>query len=506
MPQQIEVPGMGVVEFPDGMSDADISAAIQKNVPKEQPGSTATGVAKSAGVGLAQGVIGLAGLPGDLMNLGMRALGDNLTPESSFGSGAIQKVIEGYTGDFYNPQGRAEQLANTAGQFLPAVIGGPETLAVKAATRVGAPALATEAAGALTDDNPYARVAGGLTGALAGPAAFNRAVKSMRPGQVEPTIEELKAASRAGYQHPEIDAVSIKPQSVNNLAASIENDLLGQGFRAKNHPAAFDVVDELKSASGPVRIADLDATRKALGVTAKEVDAVGKSTASALAAQKAIAKIDDFLPNLGQADLIAGDAAKANAILGEARQNWGAAKRSERVQTLAANAEINAASANSGGNIQNATKQAFKPLLRNNAAKAVGYNVDELAALNNIVRGTWTGSAARAAGNLLGGGGGLGMLAGGAAGYSQGGVPGAIAVGLAGRGLKRIGDRSTLNAVAKLDKMLRARSPEAVKMAAQNPQIAQLLPPAAVKRLQIAIASDPILSGQITQPAQNNRQ
>jgi hypothetical protein len=32
MPQQIDVPGMGIVEFPDGMNDADITAAIQKNI------------------------------------------------------------------------------------------------------------------------------------------------------------------------------------------------------------------------------------------------------------------------------------------------------------------------------------------------------------------------------------------------------------------------------------------------------------------------------------------
>lgn len=33
MPQQIDVPGMGIVEFPDGMSDADMTAAIQRSMP-----------------------------------------------------------------------------------------------------------------------------------------------------------------------------------------------------------------------------------------------------------------------------------------------------------------------------------------------------------------------------------------------------------------------------------------------------------------------------------------
>jgi hypothetical protein len=31
MPQVVEVPGMGDVEFPDDMSDDQIAAAIQKN-------------------------------------------------------------------------------------------------------------------------------------------------------------------------------------------------------------------------------------------------------------------------------------------------------------------------------------------------------------------------------------------------------------------------------------------------------------------------------------------
>jgi hypothetical protein len=33
MPQQIDVPGMGIIEFPDGMDDAAITSAIQKNMP-----------------------------------------------------------------------------------------------------------------------------------------------------------------------------------------------------------------------------------------------------------------------------------------------------------------------------------------------------------------------------------------------------------------------------------------------------------------------------------------
>ena len=37
MPQRIEVPGMGIVEFPDGMSDDQIASAIKANMQPQKP-------------------------------------------------------------------------------------------------------------------------------------------------------------------------------------------------------------------------------------------------------------------------------------------------------------------------------------------------------------------------------------------------------------------------------------------------------------------------------------
>lgn len=445
---------------------------------------------------------GLAGLPADLAHL----YAPNQNDPNPLGSSGLGKDIEPYTGS-YQPQTEPGKVLDKAIQFAPAVIGGPETLAAKLATRVVAPAVASEAAGKLTEGTaaqPYAELAGALAGGAGASMAANKlsALSAARGAAEIPTVDEIKAAARAQYQHPDVQAVQIKPDVVSNLADTISSDLQhGQnsGFRPANEPKVFSAVDELKNAAAegrPATVADLDSVRQVLGNAAKETDVTGSLTRQAVAANRAIDHIDNFLPSLQQPDLIAGDAAKANGILDTARQNWGAAKRAERVQTLAANAEINAASANSGGNLQNATKQAFKPLLKNDFAKASGYTDIEKQALNKIVRGTWTGTAARAAGNLLGGGGGLGMLAGGAAGYEEGGIPGAIGVGLAGRALKKIGTNSTLGAVRHLDGLLRSRAPEALKVAAQNPKIVQLLPSDSVKALRALIYATPELSEQ----------
>lgn len=474
-------------------------------------GSSISGIAKSLGTGLAQGAIGLAGIPGDLAHL----YAPNKDDPNPFGSEAIQKAIEAKTGAFYKPQGTAENIASKIGQFAPAVIGGPETLAAKALTRVVAPAIASEAAGKLTEGTaaqPYAELAAALAGGAGASAIgqkFNAMAAARAASAATPTVQETKAASRLLYQHPDVAAVQIKPQAVSDLADTISSDLqhgANSGFRPANEPKVFSAVDELRTAANegrPATVADLDNVRQVLGNAAKEKDAIGQPTRQAAAAARAMDHIDNFLPNLQQPDLLAGNAARANSILEDARKNWAAYKKSSTVQNLMANAELNAASANSGGNIQNATKQAFKPLLKNQGAKVSGWSDDEKAALNSVVRGTWTGSAARAAGNLLGGGGGLGMLVSGSVGYHEGGVGGAIAAGLAGRGLKMIGNASTMNAVKRLDSLIRSGSPEALRIAATMPAVVPKLPAKSVRLLRTMILADPTLSQTQNQQRQN---
>ncbi len=509
-------------ELPPGFELDHTDAALPTGFVLDN-GSSLAGVAKSLGTGLAEGGIGLAGLPGDLSNLLAKGsqgasnyiagkLGIDRGPQAGGPllptSASLQKNVEGVTGPFYQPQGTAENIASKIGQFAPAAIGGPETLAAKIGTRVVAPAVASEAGGQIA--GPYGELGGALLGA-GGASAAAQKFKAMAAARQVPNlaIDDIKAAAQAQYQHPDVSALQIKPQAVSDLGATIKADLESQGARDYREKNTFSGVSELSNPApqptvpfaGPMpkTVADIEAVRRGLGNTALERDAIGAPTSDARAATKAINHIDDFLANIKQPDLLAGDASKAVPILQDARANWSAMKKAQEVQNKLGNAELSAASANSGGNIQNSIKQQFKPLLMNDAKKAIGYTDAEKEQINNIIRGTWTGKAARAAGNLLGGGGGLGMLAGGAAGYEAGGVPGAIAAGLAGRGLKKIGNSSTFNAVKKLDTMIRARSPEAIKMAAQNPQIAQVLPAKTTQLLRTMILADPTLRKQENQ-------
>lgn len=451
-------------------------------------------VVKSLGTGLAKGGIGIAGTAGDARNLASAAtdyIGKKIgaSPEAVQGfkdkaasvadylpggvgtilanapsSGEIQKGVEGVTGEFHKPQTVPGQYAQTLGEFAPGALGGGEGLLARALTRVALPAAASETAGQITKDTaaePYARIAAGVgAGGLASTLARAERVAA-------PTAEELKDAARTGYNSPEVRAVRFAAQPTEDLANRASIALRGEGFRpnldASGKPV-FQLVDELRGASN---VADIDGVRKALSNLAKERNTVGQLTPNAVAANRAIDHINDFLPNLRPADVLAGDARRASGILHEAGQNWGAASRAEEVATRAENARIQAGSTYGGGNINNALRQALRPLAKNNFQKARGFNQEEQDALERAVTGSWAGNTARQVGKL-GPDTGLKGIEHVIAAANTGGA--SIPLSMAALGAKLGGDASTRRAIGRLDTMLRERSPLHAENVAQAAQ------------------------------------
>ena len=513
MPQQIDVPGMGIVEFPDGMSDADITAAIQKNLPKAEAGSSVGGVAKSLGTGLAEGVIGLAGIPGDLYHAGLRALGDNLTPQSNYGSNAIKQGIEGYTGEFYKPQGTLEEIASKVGQFAPAVIGGPEALAAKFASRVAAPAVASEAAGKLADGTaakPYAELAGALAGGVGGTVAAQRfkamAAARNAPGAVPSADDLLKTAGGQFDQARDMNMI-VKPDFTTNAAADMRAAI--KGFDPEAQGAVFKAADRLENlgVSGPglppvaVQMNEIENIRKQL-VNLK----AGNDAPTREAARRAITSLQGSQKSITAADVLSGDAPAYSKLIEDATGNWAAGKRSNTVMGKAALGDLNAATAGSGANEDNALRQAFKQLARpvNNDItpkwQRLGFNKAEGAAIERAARGSSAGNAARYLGKLAPTGSVSGVLSGGA-GFAAAGPLGAVGLPAAGYVAKKIGDLSTKRAVAAVDSLVRSRSPLAAQVAAQlPPHIVQQLPAKTQRLLQALVLADPVLSQNSRQP------
>lgn len=176
-----------IIEAPDGATPEQIMSFVQ-----EQPASTfetAKDVLKSTGIGVAQGAIGLATLPGNIEQLGRAGInkvaewaGSDepvVDPQSVLPnySGVKSGIEKKFTGKFYEPKTTPGEYARTVGEFAPLAISGPGGIAARAA-RVAVPAGASETAGQLTEGTalePWAR----LAGAMAGGAALQRAVTPM---------------------------------------------------------------------------------------------------------------------------------------------------------------------------------------------------------------------------------------------------------------------------------------------------------------------------------------
>jgi hypothetical protein len=478
-------------------------------------GSSLSGVAKSLGVGLAQGAIGLAGIPGDLDNL--LAKGDHYRIDSSgfhYGpaptgetslptSESLQKNVEGLTGPFYKPQGTAENIASKIGQFAPAVIGGPETLATKLATRVAAPAVASEVGKEVA--GPYGELAGALgAGAVAGAAAqkFKAMAAARTAAKAAPSAEDLLKTAGDQFNQARDMNMIVKPDFATNAANDMRQAI--KGFDPEAHKPVFAAADRLENlgASGPglppvaVPMNDVENIRKQLVSLKTSPDNSVRE-----AARKAISSLQDSQKAITAADVLSGDAPAYTKLTGDAIGNWAAGKRSNTVMGKAALGELNAATAGAGANEDNALRQAFKQLARpvNNDItpkwQRLGFNKAEGAAIEKAATGTTLGNAARYLGKAAPTGIVSAAMSGGA-GHLAGGPIGAVALPAAGYIAKKIGDLSTKRAVAAVDSLVRSRSPLAAQVAAQlNPQIVQQLPAKSQRILQ-SLATQPTPTAQ----------
>lgn len=436
--------------------------------------------AKSVGAGLGNATIGTLGSVGDIRSLlsaGVDAAGSKLGVDPS-----MLKKVAGYAfpalnsaptsqdikatvtdplvSPDYQPQTAVGSVLKTGAEFLPAMAGGPESLATKFATRVAVPALATEAAGALTQGTaaePYARVAGALAGGVGASRVANTMAEARALKAAAPALSDVKSQATNAYDALTARNVAtpLAQGSLDNLASDITTTLNNKGIRPSNAASIHAAVDEIKmpATAGAADVADLVAARQSI----KEL--LGKHDTNKSGAFVALNKIEQTIEKNSPGTMKA---------IKEADKNYSAAKAVESLDKRLAKAELRAAGENSGANIGNKIRQNITTYLSSNEAKYL--SAETKADLEKIVRGTASQNTMRAVANLLGGGGGLGMLAGGAAGYQAGGWGGAAAGAALGRGAKILNNRSVLKQAEKVSQNIRMRSP----LGQQNPA---LLPP-----------------------------
>lgn len=286
-------------------------------------------------------------------------------------------------------------------------------------------------------------------------ALGGRKVPVAAAAEAIPTIQELKLAAAKGFDSPEVASLAIKPKAIKTFSESSQAALANDGLDETLAPKTFGILKKLEDHPEDAIVTgrNLQSMRRALGHAAASPDSTER-----LAAATAIDHLDEFLPNISKEHVISGDVGAASKTLETARANYSAAKHAESIDNKTIQAELRAAAANSGMNVSNTVRQRMADILLKPKERR-GFTEDQLDQMDTIVRGTRTQNALRVAGNVMGGGGGIGSAVVGGIGAvaTPGGVGGLIPV--AGFALKALSNRMTLTQAAKLSESIRANAP-----------------------------------------------
>lgn len=263
-----------------------------------------------------------------------------------------------------------------------------------------------------------------------------------------PSNEQLRKSAEAAYNKAEAAGVVFRPEGVKQLATNIVGDLADFGFDPALQPGVAAVIRRFQDLDGKnVTMKGLDVVRRVANNAAR----VRENPSQQEIARKIIDRIDDYIENVSDADVLMGNAKQGASALREARDLWGRFRRSQMVDTAAAKADLRAASTGTGGNADNATRQNIRRLVENPR----GMSAKEKAAAELVVRGGGPGQkAARLAGKFAPTGVVSGVLSGGA-GYGIAG-PAGLALPLAGAGSKALADRMTVKNVERLSQIIRS--------------------------------------------------
>jgi hypothetical protein len=273
-----------------------------------------------------------------------------------------------------------------------------------------------------------------------------------------PTTDALFKAAEAAYKSPEVAALKLHPQTMAIFGDEAIAALEREGHDPLLAEKTFGLLEKaMKVPEGAqyVTANNFQTLRRKLGMAAKSSDPTER-----LVARAAMEKLDNFMANIPSNAVLEGDAGVASAKLADARGNYAAAMRSERLQDAVTYAEDRAASAGIGGNLENTTRQEVRKIL-NTPAKSRGLSDEEVSALRDYERGNFTRNSLRVATKILGGDNPLMAAIHAGLAWPTSGL--SLAAPLTGYALKKINNAVSERQLGSLDELLRSRSPLAAQ-------------------------------------------
>jgi hypothetical protein len=287
-----------------------------------------------------------------------------------------------------------------------------------------------------------------------------------------PQATALREVSGKEFDAFRASGANVKVEAARGFAQTARGTLEKDGFLAPDAKSTYNVLRMLEG--GPkgshLSPAGIHSARKALGRIAGNY----ANPTDQAAASSVIKMLDEFFQTVPAAGFVdrtaAGQAEAARGLFKDARGNWAAAERSDTLTGKVHAAELRAAAANSGRNLDNSIRQRLAGIAIT-PSQGRGFTQGEIGQVEGAVKGTRGMNAARIGGNLLGGGGGLGSVVSGAVGGAgaaaiTGNPLGALlgaAVPATGWALKGLENKLARKAVGKIDEATRSRSPLAEK-------------------------------------------
>lgn len=407
-PQQIEsqeqqLPSMQelLTQFEEAKAGGDFQTAerLRQEISKAQSAAIKGGLEAAgtiASSALAEPVAGLTGIVAEAIPGGrtgaeqVAATRESLTftPESQEGQEALQGI-----GEALQPVGDA--LSSTE-KFL-----GENTLAI-----TGSPALASVAHTLPTAilegiglgfGRRSAKAATGLKGApskIPSPTKVKEGQVSKALVESAPQIDQLKDVSRGIYQEINDLGVTVQPKAYDRFVRKIVKTARDARVNKNRTPKAFGAAQEFVkelSRKGNKSILDVDDLRAVAQDAASSID-----PADARIGMLMIDEIDNFLDVAGPNTFKGKDAAQA-ANVGErykaARNLWGRARRAELIDEAFTKADRQASG------FENGLRTQLRQIV-NNKKRARFFTKDEIAAMDDVIKGTGESNALKLVGRL----------------------------------------------------------------------------------------------------------
>lgn len=370
---------------------------VEASAPKKTLASEAVDYASQGVSGVNEGMYNLLGAPVDLttgaLNLGIdginAATGQDIghiekpflgsemiketmaptmaPPSDDMGKQIVRRVGEEVGASLIPGLGLASKAAKPA-----AVIGNT----LKGAVGSGTGAAVAEQA---FPDNPLAEFAGQMVGGFGAGALGG--MKRAGAGQA-PTADDLKMMKDAAYKQADSLGVKYTPKAYQGLTSNVDAAVAADHISPTTHPDSYDFVKRMRDrGKNGLTLTELDQLRQEV-----RRDLLKNPKESERHFGKIIVgQIDDFIAKAGPGEVSSGSAGDAAGAITKARELNTRYRKTELIEDAIYDATLDAASAGSGGNINNAIRQQIKRILKNDRDRAA-FTAAEIKEMEAVVK------------------------------------------------------------------------------------------------------------------------